>query len=308
MFISAQIKIGDSTLVQNLGFRQATAFLDFPYDSILDISFIPINNAALYTVILNDVHLQADSTYICFLNGVGDINKYDANPDGLPIGLNLQLVAIANPTSINEDSVGLYILHGATDMPSVDIQNSGSFFIQKNIAYNNLSKKIDREATIGNINILSAGGSLLLSTFNTKFDTVGGQNVVIFFSGFLSPTINQNGPNFSAFVAFQDGKVFELRNVTSIKNIQSIVSEIKLFPNPVKNFLNVSFQVQNGTILGMEIIDINGRIVDKKPFTFVPTGKYRESFGLNNLPFGLYFLKISDNLGGVSTSKFIISE
>ena len=118
----------------------------------------------------------------------------------------------------------------------------------------------------------------------------------------------QDGANFSAFAAFQDGKVFELRNVTLVKNLQSIVSEIKLFPNPVKNTLNIGFQVQKGTILSMEIMDIGGRVIDSKPFTFIHSGKFRDSFDFNNLPSGLYFLKISDNIGGISTSKFMISE
>ena len=307
-FISAQVKIGESVMVQSLGFRKATAFLDFPYDSILDITFTPQFNAANYTTTLDDFDFQPDSTYICFLNGVGDISKYDANPEGLPIGLKIQISTIPSPTTVNEDSIGLFVMHGTTDMPSVDMQNSGSGFILKNLAYNSLSNRIDREATIGNINVLSAGGSLLLSTFNTKFDTIGGQNVVIFFSGFLSTTANQDGANFSAFAAFQDGKVFELRNVTLVKNLQSIVSEIKLFPNPVKNTLNIGFQVQKGTILSMEIMDIGGRVIDSKPFTFIPSGKFRDSFDFNNLPSGLYFLKISDNIGGISTSKFMISE
>jgi hypothetical protein len=100
-----------------------------------------------------------------FLNGVGDISKYDANPEGLPIGLKIQISTIPSPTTVNEDSIGLFVMHGTTDMPSVDMQNSGSGFILKNLAYNSLSNRIDREATIGNINVLSAGGSLLLSYF-----------------------------------------------------------------------------------------------------------------------------------------------
>ena len=109
-FITAQVKIGDSVMVQRLGFRKAKDFLDFPYDSILDITFTPQFNAANYTTTLDDFDFQPDSTYICFLNGVGDISKYDANPEGLPIGLKIQINTIPSPTTVNEDSIGLFVM------------------------------------------------------------------------------------------------------------------------------------------------------------------------------------------------------
>lgn len=307
-FAAAQIKIGDSSMVQNLAFRNATAFLSFPYDTTLSITFIPKYNAGSLTVTLNDFHFQSDSTYVCFLNGVGDITKYDANPDGASIELSINVSTIPDANTLNIDSVGLYFMHGATDLTAVDIKSSFSTFLTKNLAYNHLSAKTNRLANAQNIDVTAAGGTLLLSTFNTKFDTINGQNVVVFFSGFLSPSTNQNGANFSAFAAFQDGKVYELRNVTAVQNLKSIISEVKLFPNPTKSNLNISFQAQKSTILSLQILNINGSIVQELPYTFVPSGKFRETFNTSNLSSGIYFLKIADNQGRSNTSKFIVSE
>ncbi|WP_417856546.1 T9SS type A sorting domain-containing protein [Xanthomarina gelatinilytica] len=77
---------------------------------------------------------------------------------------------------------------------------------------------------------------------------------------------------------------------------QELSGQITIFPNPVKNVLNIE---SKGTINLIQIFDLNGKLVfEQKTFN--------SKLDLSHLNQGMYFLKISDNLN--INTKLIIKE
>ena len=307
-FINADFYIGDSLLADNLKFRGATSFIDYPYDTTLTIKVVPKENAASYTLTLENANFDLDSTYVIIASGLGDPSGYDVHPEGYNTSAKINFFTIPSISNINEDTVSLFFFHGGTDLADVQIKPSLSLPLIDTLRYNELSTQKNMEAVTYSMDVRSVGGSVLLSTFKLKTDSIGGQNLVVFLSGFLAPGTNKNGPNLSAFAAFEDGKVFELANITLVKNNISPVKELKIFPNPANAFVQIGFFAEKGMVLQTKLIDIQGNILDELPYSFYPTGKNRVSFDLNNYSSGIYFVQISDMNGQVKTAQLIISK
>ena len=94
------------------------------------------------------------------------------------------------------------------------------------------------------------------------------------------PTLCGNG-----FVQRADDYGVMVSSTLSVNNVSELNSKFTIYPNPVKNILNVSLG-KNGTIRGYEVYDITGKKVMSKLKTNENIIKTSE------LPNGFYFLRV----------------
>ncbi|WP_156511021.1 MULTISPECIES: T9SS type A sorting domain-containing protein [Emticicia] len=81
---------------------------------------------------------------------------------------------------------------------------------------------------------------------------------------------------------------------------------VNVFPNPVAEQLNVSFELQPNKALNITILDSRGRIVEQRKINALG-GIQQEKFDIRNLVGGQYFLKINTSEQEV-VKKIIISQ
>ena len=74
---------------------------------------------------------------------------------------------------------------------------------------------------------------------------------------------------------------------TSVDLVESSVNKLHVFPNPSKNFVNIS--LENNLPSELILMDISGKILLEKTFT------NSSKINLSNFNNGIYFLKISNN-------------
>jgi plastocyanin len=65
---------------------------------------------------------------------------------------------------------------------------------------------------------------------------------------------------------------------------------LKVYPNPVKDVMSVSFFVPSYAEVHIELFDVTGRIVQDLADKYYSPGKYTENYRLNNLQPGRYFI------------------
>ena len=92
---------------------------------------------------------------------------------------------------------------------------------------------------------------------------------------------------------FGNGKEEPLESETIIPS----TSDVKLYPNPASNMLNIS---TDKTIISIDIYDIKGRLVLNET-----TGS--STIQIDQLEVGLYIVRVSDESGSTSTKKLMIS-
>lgn len=81
---------------------------------------------------------------------------------------------------------------------------------------------------------------------------------------------------------------------TSINEIPGIVSELNVYPNPVSDYLSLSFQMHISEIVSIELVDINGRNIEVFKWELMPPGIIKKSIDIKdkNIKPGIYFMKV----------------
>lgn len=99
----------------------------------------------------------------------------------------------------------------------------------------------------------------------------------------------------------QNGVNFWTSATLSI-NDEQFASEVSLYPNPVKEILNVR-ELQQVDLKNAAIFDMTGRLVG---LTELNNNLSEKIINVKNIQSGLYILKLSDIEGRVLTKRFII--
>jgi len=83
-------------------------------------------------------------------------------------------------------------------------------------------------------------------------------------------------------------------------------TEINLYPNPVSEQLNVTFDTEQNMQISITILDSRGRVIEQRKLTSIG-GNQQEKFDIRNMTSGQYLLKINTSLQEL-VKKIVISQ
>lgn len=94
----------------------------------------------------------------------------------------------------------------------------------------------------------------------------------------------------------------------SIVNTEDLNSDIELvtYPNPAGEYINVNYTLENPSEMVIEILDFNGRLVQRDEFK-APTANGTVVLDTHDVPSGAYLLNIRTD-EGISTEKIMIQK
>jgi Alpha amylase, catalytic domain/Secretion system C-terminal sorting domain len=93
----------------------------------------------------------------------------------------------------------------------------------------------------------------------------------------------------------------------AVRDFNPIFEQLEIFPNPAKSEFVVGFSLKNNANLRLELLDLTGKSVQIiAQRAFAEGDNYLET-NVENHPNGLYFLKITDDLGHISVKKVMIA-
>ena len=92
--------------------------------------------------------------------------------------------------------------------------------------------------------------------------------------------------------------------VTGIKNQESILSNVSVFPNPSAEIINVNVDLQSEQKVMIELIDFTGKVVLTKDLGSLQ-GKSNQAIHVNGIAKGTYLIKIASDKA-IETRKVII--
>lgn len=96
---------------------------------------------------------------------------------------------------------------------------------------------------------------------------------------------------------------YETYNTASVGNTSAAVTDLKVYPVPAGNLLNVSFANDEATDVTVSVIDMNGRQL--KSFSEKGARHFKRTIDTHSFPAGTYFVKINAN-GKVSYQQFSV--
>ncbi|MEO0473824.1 MAG: DUF4397 domain-containing protein [Bacteroidota bacterium] len=152
-------------------------------------------------------------TYAIVANGVLDPMMFAANPGGANTGFGLLIEAGVREDANTSGNLDIKVLHGATDAPAVGVNANGGAVVPS-ASYSQFTGYLEVPAAEYRIDVTGDNDpTTLVAPFYVDAAGLADQATLIFASGFLDPTANQNGEAFGLFAALPDGSVVPLTGV-----------------------------------------------------------------------------------------------
>ncbi|MEZ4775311.1 MAG: DUF4397 domain-containing protein [Bacteroidia bacterium] len=202
---------GAQPAVNDFKFRTATPFLGLPSGKAFTVGIAPGNSTGPNDIIASFPFpaLTANESYVVMATGVLDPTQFDQSVNSA-IGFTLEVFPAALQASGNSD-VAVLAYHGSTDAPAVDVLANGlTPPLIPAISYGDFAGYLNVAPGDYTLTITPAGqNATVVAEYRADLTGLGGGAAVVFASGVLDPTVNQNAALFGLFAALPDGTVIE---------------------------------------------------------------------------------------------------
>lgn len=292
--------LGTKKVLDNVGFRTASTFEEGPANVAVTIHIAPGNSTSKDDAIISKtITLDSGKTYVFVAEGIHSSSGYNPSQP-----LELHAYELGRESANSVLNTDILVHHGATDAPTVDINNvtgGTSSVLVNDISYSEFSANyLELPTADYQINVTTADGNTVVKTYNAPLGTLGltGQAITIVASGFLNPSNNSNGPEFGLWVATTAGEdLIELEEVLSVDKFNFSASN--LYPNPVSQTLTIN--VDEFKNIEAKIMDAYGRKITTANLTSNQT-----RIDVSDLASGLYFVQLSDNTSASKAVKILV--
>jgi len=294
---SVDIYLDGTLLLDNFAFRDATPFIDAPAGVEINIGVAPGNSGSAGDTLKNfPVTLDNGATYVAIANGVLDPNSYAVNPDGRSTAFTLFINGMARESG-NSSDIDFFMLHGATDAPTVDVIARNVATLVDDAAYGDITPYITVPAGEYTLDLTLADGTSLVQSYIANLSGLGGGSAAVFASGFLTPGNNQSGEAFGLFFALADGTVGQFpEGVSSVEEISSVTPNdytlTQNYPNPFNPSTSINFAIPNSEFVTLKIYNILGSEVATLVNQTLAAGSYIFNFDASNLASGIYLYEL----------------
>lgn len=112
--------------------------------------------------------------------------------------------------------------------------------------------------------------------------------------------------DFTDFCVGPDNRLAEANKSATVNDAIEVSEYFKVHPNPVKNYMDISYISKEDAPLTVSIYDFTGRLVKEEHYE--SSGKLNVQLNVGNLSNGTYFIKATENSGNVITQKFVIQK
>jgi hypothetical protein len=319
---AVDIYVNGALALDDFAFRAATPFIDLPSEVTLNIGVAPGNSTSVSDTLKNfPVVLAEGEKYVVFANGVLT-SGYAPNPDGRNTDFTLFVKPMAQETGTGA-GVDLFVLHGSTDAPTVDVKarEAGDLVLVDDAAYGDITPYFTVPAGNYTLDLYLADGTTLVNSFVAPLAGLGGGSAAVFASGFLDPSGNQNGAAFGLFAALANGAVVQLNPGVVPVELTSFTgavvgNDIQLKWSTATELNNRGFEVQrsiNGSDFAtIAFVEGFGTTTEQKQYTFTDrnvTARVNHAYRLKQIDFdGTFDYSQVVNLGYTLPVEFALEQ
>jgi hypothetical protein len=287
---NVDIYANDILLLPNFAFRSATPFVDLPAGVEIKVDVVPAGSPLSASVGTFMVNLDDGQTYVIIANGIVSTTGYAPAVD-----FALYPFSPARETASDPGKIDVLVFHGATDAPTVSVWETGvgagELFT---FSYGEFAGYLSLDPADYVLEVRTETGETTVATFGAPLETlqIAGQAITVLASGFLNPAENSQGPAFGLYAATaQGGNLIPLSAVaTNVSENRTPVAALSVYPNPARDLLNISFELNGTENVTFELYNILG--VQVRKMESDKAGNVSHTINVSDLPQGTYILNV----------------
>ncbi|MFN2395795.1 MAG: carboxypeptidase regulatory-like domain-containing protein [Bacteroidales bacterium] len=292
---NVDIYVNGELALPNVGFRQATPFIDIVAGVTLELHVAPAGADFEDALGPIEVMFTPGETYVVVANGIVSDTGYDpVQPFGLFV------FDQGQEEAGSDDNTDVLAFHGATDAPEVSVWAMGVDNALLTFEYGEFAGYLPLPTNDYVLEIRDAAGESVIVAYEAPLATLGleGQALTVVASGFLNPANNSDGPAFGLWVATAaGGDLLELPIYVSVQDINMSEGNITMFPNPSSDMVNLQ---STNTMTEVRVVDISGRVVYTSS---IESGQHQ--INVRQFENGIYFVQVV-TADGMFTGKLQI--
>ena len=239
--------LNDDLLIDDFQFRTASPFIDAPAGVDFDVTIQPSNSSDTTNGLARFTYNLVDGeTYVIVANGIVVPEGY--NP---PTPFDIYVYDMGREMAMMEGNTDVLVFHGSTDAPVVDVVEVGvgAGTIVNDFTYSQFAGYLELPTADYALQIRDITGTTTVAEFAAPLATLelDGAALVVVASGFLNPSVNNDGPAFGLWVALPSGgELIELPNVPiSTARVQVIHNSADAAAETVDVWLNDILLIDN---------------------------------------------------------------
>ena len=208
---TVDVYVNGTLALNDFAFRTATPFLNLPAGTPLNVGIAASNSTSVNDTLKNfQVTLMSGQRYVAIASGVLNPSNFASNPDGASTAFTLLLEENIRSAATMPADVDFVVVHGSSDAPTVDVIARGVATLVDNASYGDITPYLSVPPASYILDVTPAAGTPIVASFEADLSALGGGAAVVFASGFLDPSANQNGPAFGLYAALANGAVVAL--------------------------------------------------------------------------------------------------
>ncbi|MFZ6052624.1 DUF4397 domain-containing protein [Halocola ammonii] len=216
------IYVDGALALDDVAFREASAFTELNAMTEIEIGVAPGTSAGSEDIIATfPFTLEDGENYIVMATGLLDDTSYDPFQ-----AFDLAVYPMARTEASDPANTDVLVYHGSTDAPTVDVEEIGvgAGTIVDDISYGEYNGYLELANDDYVLSVNAADGTPLDLYYEAPLADLGleGGAAVVFASGFVDPSMNNDGPGFALWAALPDGTTLALPVFQNTANVQLI--------------------------------------------------------------------------------------
>lgn len=291
----------------SLPFRTSTPVLTERAELPFQMSLAPKNSTSVAQAFWSSDDSLVNGKYIIrIMQGLMQ-SGYAQNPDGINTAFEVLEKTDGRLTPASPTDFDFFFMNGVTDAGAVNLKLEDGPVILTGAAYNEPSSYFSFVPGdfIFDINDSSSGN--LAGSYPAHFSAFQGQTGIVLTSGFSNPQNNNNGAASNLYLVTKRGGSFiPFGPAMNVKQVEG-GTEIKLYPNPAANNLNITISVTEPDRVSIDICDLSGRALLEiaNEITIFSNNAFNANLG--QFQSGMYLVRIKSKTS-VNTLPLVLTK
>lgn len=204
---------------------------------------------------------------------------------------------MARESAFDSSKVEFFVLHGSSDAPTVDVIARSIATLVDNAGYGDLTDYISVNPALYTLDVTPGNdNNVIVASLLADLSSLSGKTAVVFASGFLTPSVNQNGSSFGIFAVLANGTVVQFGTLTGIKTSEysaPVNFDLKQnFPNPFNPSTKIEFALPSDQTVTLKVFNMLGQEVAILINKEMNAGNHNINFNAYNLSSGVYLYQL----------------